>query len=147
MSTPMFYATLVLAGGLALSSHTFATSIQTVGQTAIVKTAGSTAWVTFGDVGSLELGLAGSTLRDQGRISAAGPLALTVNGKRVPLPVGAIDLSVDVGSSGPVSAVVTQGTSSTATLTFTRAAGQISVSSSVTNVAGSSVSVSTSTSR
>ena len=146
MSTPLLCAALLIAGGIAGATSTFAASTQVVGQGAIVTTAGSTASLAFGHAGSLELRLDGSMLHVQGRVSAAGSLALTVDGRTMLLPDEAIDLSVEVGSASPVTAVVTHDVSSTATLTFTRADGHVTVSSTVANVSGSSTSVSTSTS-
>ena len=146
MSTSLLCAALLIAGVITGASGTFAASAQVVGQGTIVTTAGSTASLTFGDAGNLALRLDGSTLHIQGRMSVAGSLALTVDGRPVPLPDGVIDLLVEVGSSGRITAVVTHGGSSNATLTFARADGHVTVSSSVTNVSGSSTSVSTSTS-
>lgn len=146
MSTPLLCAAVLIAGVITGASGTFAASARVVGQGTIVTTAGSTASLTFGDAARLELRLDASTLHIQGRMSAAGSLALTVDGRTVPLSDGSIDLSVAVGRSGGVTAVVTHGVSSTATLTFARADGHVTVSSSVTNASGSSTSVSTSTS-
>jgi hypothetical protein len=144
MRTPVLAAAALAISGEIIGAADMCTGAASgVSKGTMVQTAHSTASIAFSDGSRLELRLAESTLHVQGHMSAAGALALTVNRKAVPLPDSAVALSIDVGSTGPVSAVVAQGASSIATLTFARTDGHVTVS---TSVSGSSVSVTTSTS-
>ena len=136
-------ASLVIAGAMIGAADVCAGASPGVNEGMMVQTADTTTSIEFSDGSRLELRLDGRTLYVRGQMSAPGALGLTVNGKAVTLPNTAVNLSVEVGSTGAVSALVTQGASSAATLIFARAAGHVTVS---TSASGSSTSISTSTS-